>query len=169
MWPGCLHMSPQCLPLHYRTSWYLKCSYPSSLWRSCRVLFSQFFWNADSGLPRCSTLHLQNSDLMCRTMKPLLNSPHTCCCSWFSLNHYFNFTCFHFLFCSCFGHFRLIPPWAFELGHWSWFLSIFILHDHTLANDIENESDYFCIFCVSISFLSPSFTSFFFEALQTSA
>ena len=40
-------------------------------------------------------------------------------------------------------------------------------HCTTLYFDIDNESDYFYIFCVSIYFLYPYFTSFFFKFLQT--
>ena len=39
-----------------------------------------------------------------------------------------------FLFCSFFCHFRLTPWWEFEPCRCSWFLNIFLLQNHTLAN-----------------------------------
>ena len=73
--------------------------------------FLQNYLNASPVLPRFLTLHLQNSDSMCWTMKPLLDFPNTCCCSCCILYHCccFHCTCFRFLFWSCFSHFHLTP------------------------------------------------------------
>ena len=129
MWIRHLLMSPQCIPLSYNNSLYLKCIHPSSFWRSQRVLSFNFFWNAAPGLPWCLTPHHQNSDPMCWTMKTYWNFSHTCCCSCFSLYHC---CCFIFLvlvlFLLLFWSFLYDPTWALVLviAHSFW-ISLFYM------------------------------------------
>ena len=69
-----------------------------------------FLWNAALWVPWFLILHLQISNFMCWTMKPLFNSPHSYCCYFCILYHC---CCFHLdCFCFCFALFFVLFVWT---------------------------------------------------------